>query len=464
MESSSNQLNPVIEIGRSQVAVARPDPGDSAKISLILAGIIVIALAGFLGGMQYLIVILALGLSILILQKPQEALPAGWLFMLAAMTLLPVTGRFHYIDAQTEGIDWQQYFWAAGSLIVVIAALYKVGVSRVLQAPAFCQAFLVVALISGIFGFSRGNNVSYVARQLYGSILFAVYFVIAWAIGDERLLFRRLRTYGVLIAFAFIVYYISVFAEWGFHKEDTSLPIQMGMVAALFFAKGWFDKKLGWLAPSAILLLASFLLFFRNILLTFCFAAALAMAMQSSSRIWRALCFGVATLILLPSVLPFGAQYALNIVEDKAPELYDMLPEGTHDTKTLTDRSIQLAASAALLLQSPVLGQGMGNEFRWTSDLGDRDQAFVDNGWAYLAVKMGFLGILAFGWLLVSTLRCMSKQSLPISITLLAILSIAMFSEPVCFQFTMSPIAGGLAGLLYAGKHPLLPTQLERAR
>lgn len=98
----------------------------------------------------------------------------------------------------------------------------------------------------------------------------------------------------------------------------------------------------------------------------------------------------------------------------------------------------------------------MGNEFSWTSDLGDRDQAFVDNGWAYLAVKMGFLGILAFGWLLASTLRCMSKESLPISITLLAILSIAMFSEPVCFQFTMSPIAGGLAGLLYAKKHPLL--------
>lgn len=435
-------------------AILQLDPAVSARVSLFLAGGIVVSLAGLFGGMQYVILCLALGLGASIIRRPAEAIPAGWLFMALTMTLLPATARFHYLDPATEGIDWQQYYWAAGSLVIVLAALYGVGFSRLMRAPAFCKAFALVSIVSAVFGLFRGNDTSYVIRQLYGSILFVLYFAIANSVGDEELLFRRLKTFGPLVAFTFFVYYASVFYEWGFHKEDTSLPIQLGMLAALLFVKTVAEKRLAWLTSSMALFAASFLLFFRNILLTFCFAAALAIALQTKRRILKIACFVAAALILVPSVLPFGAQYALNLVEEKAPGLYDILPEGTHDTKTLVDRSIQLAASVALLAQSPVLGAGMGNEFTWTSDLGDRDQAFVDNGWAYLMVKMGCAGILVFGWLLVATLRCMSRESLAISITLLAILLIAMFSEPVCFQFTMSPIAGGLAGLLYAGRHP----------
>jgi len=413
--------------------------------------------------MQYVIIALALGLTILVARKPEEAVPAGLLFMLAAMTLLPARARLHFLDSQTEGIDWQQYYWAAGSLIIVLAAFYRVGFASLLRAPAPLKAFLLVAIASAIFGFSRGNATSYVFRQLYGSILFVLYFVIARAAGDEELLFRRLKTFGVLVALAFFVYYASVFSEWGFHKEDTSLPIQMGMLATLLFVKGLVEKRLSWIAPSGVLFLASFLLFFRNILLTFCFAVALALAMGSASRIRRLVCFGVAGLILLPSIFPFGAQYVLEVVQKDLPMVYELLPEGTHDTRTLRDRTIELSTSVAVLLQYPVLGIGMGSDFGWYRDdvvnpspeYAFVEKAYVDNGWAYVMVKMGGAGILAFGWVLISMLRCMSKQSLAISISLLAILMIAMFSEPVCFQFTMSPIAGALAGILYARKHPL---------
>lgn len=440
-----------------QAAIQQLSVASLVRLSLVFLGAIVLSVAGLFGGMEYLIIALALGLAVVILREPQEAVAAGWLFMLAAMTLLPARSRFHFLDSQTIGIDWQQYYWAAGSLIVTLAALYSIGLSRLLRAPRSCKAFLLVAIASGIFGFVKGNDTSYVIRQLYGSILFVLYFAIAHAAGNEEVLFRRLRTFGVLIALAFIVYYISVFHDWGFHKEDTSLPIQMGMLATLLFVKGWLERRPAWLVSSGALFIASFLLFFRNILLTFCFAAALTLAIRSTSRIRKFICFGVAGLILLPSVLPFSAEYVLNVVEEKAPGLYELLPEGTQDTKTLMDRSIQLVTSTAVLAQSPVLGGGMGTEFTWSSDLGNRDQAFVDNGWAYLMVKMGCAGILAFGWLLITTLRCMSRESLAISISLLAILMITMFSEPVCFQFTMSPIAGALAGLLYAKKHSHIP-------
>ena len=431
------------------------NPAESARLSFLLAGAIVVSLAGLLGGMQYVIIALALGLAILVACKPEEAVPAGLLFMLAAMTLLPARARFHYIDGRTAGIDWQQYYWAIGSLVIVLAAFYRVGLSSLLRAPASLKAFLLVAIAAAIFGFYRGNQTSYVIRQLYGSILFVLYFAISRAVGNEELLFRRLKTFGVLVALVFIFYYASVFNEWGFHKEDTSLPVQMGIFSTLLFVKGLVEKRLSWIVSSGILFIASFLLFMRHVLLTFFFAAALALAMQSTSRIRRAFCFGVAALILLPSVFPLGAQFAADVLEEKAPGIYDLLPEGTHDAKTLMDRTIQMAASGALVLQSPVLGGGMGAELTWSSDLGDREEKFVDNGWAYLMVKMGGAGILTFGWLFVSILRCMSRQSLILSISLLAILMIVMFSEPVCFQFALSPIPAALAGIVYARKHPL---------
>jgi hypothetical protein len=286
------------------------------------------------------------------------------------------------------------------------------------------------------------------------------YFVVAWVVGHEELLFRRLKTFGVLVALAFFVYYASAFGEWGIHKEDTSLPVQFGMVATLLFVKAAVEKHPSWIAPSAVIFTASFLLFMRHILLTFFFASALALGILTVSRLRKVFFYGVAALILLPSVFPFGAQYVLDVLEKDFHTVYELMPEGTHDTRTLMDRNVELFTSGVLLLQHPAFGTGMGSDFGWTRpDVDDPEYAyvqkhFVDNGWAYIAVKMGGFGILAFGWVLIGILRCLSRESLTISISLLAILLITMWSEPVCFQFTMSPIAGALAGLLYAKKHP----------
>jgi len=441
-----------------QTTAPQPSPADLAKLSLLVAGAIVVALAGILGGMQYIIIALALGLAILVARKPKEAVPAGWLFMLAAMTLLPVTARLHYLDIQTEGIDWQQYIWAVGSLIVVSAALYRVGISSLIRAPAPLKAFLLVAIASSVFGFSRGNEVSYVIRQLYGSILFVFYFVIARAAGDEELLFRRLKTIVPLVVFALFVYYVSVFSRFGFHKEDTSLTSQLGLVATFLFVKGVIERRSSWLVPSVVILAASILFFFRHVFLGFLFAMALALGLQRTSRAGRLLCYGVAVLILLPSMFPSGAQYVVDTVEEKAPEIFGLLPEatGTKNAASMVVRYAQLGSAAAALIQSPVFGYGMGSNLSWFDpDEKYMEQPFVDNAWAYLIVKMGFAGILTFCWLLVTLLRCMSRRSLPISICLLTIFLIGMFSEPLCFQFTTSPIAGALGGMLYAKKYPL---------
>jgi hypothetical protein len=448
-----SQLRLSTSLASTEAAVLRIPPAHSARLALLLGAMIVVSLAGLLGGMQYVIIGLAVGLAILVAHRPEEAVPAGLLFMLVAMTLLPSEARLRFIDPRYDQ-SWQMYYWAAGSLVIVLAALCRVGFSSLWRAPALLKTFLVVAVASAVFGFWRGNDPGYVVRQLYGSILLVLYFVIACAVGDEELLFLRLRTFGVLVSFAFFVYYASVFSEWGFHKEDTSLPIQMGVFAALLFVRGVLEKRLFWIAPSGVLFIASFLLFFRNILLTFLFAAALAFAVGSASRIRKLFFLGVAALILLPSIFPLGAQYVLDMLEKNAPRMYEVLPEGTSSAATLMSRNLQLVLGAAAILKSPVFGEGMGAELAWEDPArGSVEQAYVDNGWAYVMIKMGIAGVIAFGWLLFTMLRCMSRQSSTISISLLAILLIAMFSEPFCFQFTTSPIAGALAGMLYARKH-----------
>jgi hypothetical protein len=143
----------------------------------------------------------------------------------------------------------------------------------------------------------------------------------------------------------------------------------------------------------------------------------------------------------------------MDTIEEKAPNVYDALPEGTTNATTLMSRTVELGLGAAAILKSPLLGEGMGSDLAWDDPArGSIDQAFVDNGWAYVMIKMGGLGVITFGWLVFMILRCMSRQSSAISISLFAILAITMFSEPVCFQYTMSPIVGALAGILYARK------------
>jgi hypothetical protein len=444
----------------ADTAVPQTLPSGLATLALLLAGIVVVSIAALMGGMQYIMIALALGLAALVAFRPEEAVPAGWMFMLAAMILLPSSARLVFIDSRYANVSWQMYYWAVGSLMIVLAALYRIGLSPLIRAPNSLKAFFLIVIASTVFGFFRGNEPSYVIRQAYGSILFVLYFVIAREVADEESVFRRLRSFGVLMALTFIVYYASVFSTYGFHKEDSSLATQMGMFATLLFVKGLIQKRLFWISPAVVLFAASFLLFMRHILLTFFFAAALALAVQSGSRIRRLFCFGVAAVILLPSIFPFGAQYVLDVLEKDLPGIYQLMPAGTHDTKTLMDRNIELATSAAVLVKSPIIGAGMGADFAWTRpgevlpEFAFIDKPFVDNGWAYVVVKMGCAGILAFGWVLITVLRCMSRQSLTLSVSLLSILMIAMFSEPVCFQFTMSPIAGALAGLLYAKKHP----------
>jgi hypothetical protein len=344
-------------------------------------------------------------------------------------------------------------YWAAGLLIITLAAIIRIGVRVLWRIPASVRAFLLVAFSATLVGFAHGYGRSYIVRQLYGSLLLVAYFAVAYHAGDEELFLRRLRTFGLLCAVGFFAYYAAEFSEYGFHKEITSLGTLEGAVAILCFAKGLTEKRRGWVMSALVLLAVPFLLFERRVLVTFAVAAALAFAIKASSRKARYFYLAVAALGALPGILVSSAGFVLEKVES-IPGIEEVLPAGGGDVYSLMARTSQLALGVEALQRSPAFGQGFGADvsFELPSTQELVQQIYVDNGWAYVAVKMGGVGILAFSSFLATTLRCVSPKSLGLSACLLSMLLVTMFSEPVFLNFNTSCLLGAMAGLLCARK------------
>jgi hypothetical protein len=138
-----------------------------------------------------------------------------------------------------------------------------------------------------------------------------------------------------------------------------------------------------------------------------------------------------------------------------------VLPDGARDASSIEDRGLQLVEAGIIVVRSPLLGNGMGSLLAWQSAVrGPMEQAYVDNGWAYIATKMGLCGLFAFIWFAAGLIRRMRLASMPLSVCLLSSLLIVMWAEPVFLQFTTSPFLGVIAGLLY--KRPGIVPGLRR--
>jgi hypothetical protein len=413
-----------------------------------------VPIAALVGGMAFLMMVLAGALAMRVWLRPEEATSAGVLFLFGCNVLLPSSTRYDW--------SWQDYkpsemyYWAAGLLVITLAATARIGIRVLSRVPAPVKAFVLVAIAATAVGFAKGNAPSYVVRQLYGSLLLVAYFAIAFHVGNEELFLRRMRTFGLLCAAGFFVYYAAEFGEYGFHKEMTSLGTLEGAAAILCFAKGLTEKRLGWIVATAILLAVPVLVFERRVFFTFAVAVALVFAIKTSSKRARFVYVAVAVLGILPGILPSGAAFVLERLKS-IPGVEEVLPSGGADVNSLMDRAVQLGLSLEILRRSPVLGDGFGAEITWDRPYSQDtvQQAYVDNGWAYLAVKMGGVGILVFGWFLVTALRCVSRESLGLSACLLALLLVTMFTEPVVFNFNTSALVGSLAGLLCANRRNL---------
>jgi len=430
----------------SAVSVLRsPSPAIFA-LALWVTISTLIAIAALFGGMAFVILVLAAGVGVYVSGRPEEAPAAGLLFLFAAQILLPSSARFNTPSADMS----QMYYWATGLLIISTAAAMRLGLRRVFAVPLSAKVFLGVALASAVHAEAQGASTSYVVRQFYGILLLIVYLGIASQVGDEQLLLRRARTFGVLCALCFVVYYVAVFWEYGFHRETGTDGAQASMLAILLVIAGLNARKLSWVLSALLILLVPALLFMRRDLIAFLVALPVALAVRSRTWKPRLAYFCVAAVIALPGVYPPVAQSVGEQLQ-AIPIIGKAMPSTTENATSLYERAVQAGVALNALRIHPWLGEGLGSTFQWASpSKGFLEGGYVDSGWAYLFQKMGLLGAVTFFWLLATMFSGFSRESAGLTACLLSAALVTMFSEPVFFHFTTAPYLGAFAGLLLA--------------
>jgi hypothetical protein len=415
------------------------------------------AAAAIFGGMALVILVLAVGLGVYVWKHPEEALGAGLLFLFAAQIVIPSPARFNYESSDMSPM----YYWATGLLIITTAAAMRLGLRRVFAVPLPAKVFLGVALASAVYAEAQGAATSYVVRQFYGILLLVVYLGIASRVGDEQLLLRRARTFGVLCTLCFLIYYCAIFGEYGFHRETGSHGAQATMFALLLMIAGLNARRPSWVLSALVIMLVPALLFMRRDLVAFLVALPIALAVRSRTWKLRLACCCLVALIALPGVYPPVAQ-SIGEGLQRTPVIGDAIPPTTESAASLYDRAVQADAALNTLRTHPWLGEGLGSTLQWESSYqGFVEEGYVDNGWAYLFQKMGILGAVAFLWLLATVFACFSRNSVSLTACVLSAALVTMFSEPVFFHFTTAPYLGAFAGLLLARKDR---TRVDAAR
>ncbi len=407
--------------------------------------------AELLGGMAVVMMALAVGLSVAVWVRPQEAPAAGVLYLFACSVIFPYGARLIF-DAPNSG---EMYYWAVGLFLITATAMARLGVWKTLASHWSLKALLAVAMIASFWGVRQGVAASYVLRQFYGVFLMIVYFGIALHTGSEDLLVRRIQTFGSLCAIMFFIYFAWVFAEYGFHREQTTTGTQAALLAAVLFVAGIERRKPSYFAGAILLLCVPLLLFQRGAVLLFLSVLPLAGAIYFRTIKARLLFGLIFIFIALPAYVP-GIAGMVGEYIGNSSKLAAVVPGDAIASDTLLDRALQLGAAMETVRAHPLLGMGMGSEIGWDSPtLGYREVPFIENGWAYLLQKMGILGAVAFGGFLFAILGGISRESLGLSACLLAAILLTMFNESVFFHFTTSPFVGTFAGLLLARKAQL---------
>lgn len=422
----------------------------SGMLTLAFWAVILTLLAAtvLFGGTPVLILALAVGLAVVAWVRPQEAPAAGMLYLFACNIVLPSSARFDGVPT-----TWELVYWASGLLIITSAACCRIGIRRVFDVPVSAKVFLLVAFVAGLYGRLHGATASYVARQFYGVLLLVIYMGISLQAGSLPLLVQRIRTFGVLCAALFYIYFLAEFSERGFHREQTTMGSQAAMMAILLIILGLEYRRMSWSIGAVAVILAPALIFQRRDILTFVLALPLALGVSVKSKVLSLACWAVVGFLVLPGLLPSVAQSFGGWLE-QTPYIGRILPEQAEDSDTLLERTLQLGAAVSTVQAHPWLGAGLGGDIEWVSpEEGLFQGAYVDNGWAYLLQKMGLVGAVAFVWFLVPVVRSFSRESLALSVCLASILLVTMFSEPVFFHFTTAPFVGTMIGLLLHKKY-----------
>ena len=309
-----------------QVFAQQLSPGDSLKIAAALLAVCTLPCISAMGGMGVVVVFLALWLSVHVYWAPETSIVVGPLFLFGVNVFYPSAARW---DATNTDPASEMRYWAAGLLVITLAALWKLRRSVMRYFPTSLRCFLLVAIAASVFGALTGNELSYVARQLFGSLLLGAYFAFGQQFGDEDRFLCKMRDYAVPCVVALVIYYAWIFPQEGIHKEITSLPTQSAVLAILFAAQeGW-----KWRSAAVLMMMPPLLLVERRAIVGFILAIVLLVALRATSKLKRISLELVAAGVILFSLVPTLGTMLVDMAMGTSVE--SILPAGARDASSL---------------------------------------------------------------------------------------------------------------------------------
>jgi O-antigen ligase len=382
-----------------------------------------------------------------------------------------------------EDLPEEFLYWGIG-LAVITAGLFAAAlfsstvdwrrVKERLSRPASLAmlATLLVILASSAYGLEQGNRPFAVLRQLFGCLLLPVFYFIAIALLRTKSDVERWLgaiSWAVALGSLWYVERLSLAsaARGTYYREQSPLVMYSGAVAVAALCEVVAGRKpLARLAAAvqcAVCLLAALLMGSRTALGSF-LAATAAILLVLVWRRWMLILALAACLIPLAAGLaPYLADHATG-GRGVAGQIADRFIFSLDEDSSYLGRVAQTSVVLTMVGRHPVLGAGMGSENTFLMPDGRRLKvASVDNGWGYLLLKMGFVGLAAFlaltGLLFRQGLAALgggvktAPHASPDAATL-ALLGIFFYalvsflSGPIFFHFSTAPFIAAVLGAL----------------
>lgn len=447
--------------------------------------VVLLSLAFLLGGVEVGTILLAVLIGARAISQPRSALWSSTAFLIFLFVF------FQKAPLVRPELPWEFYYWGAGLAIITLGlgvAWLRVhcrrsnSVRTKLQMRFGRAMFLIflVSLIASMYGAYIGNSLFAVARQLFGCLLLPVYYRLGRAFfrtADDVGHWLRCVTWAAVAGASWYVAKLGFITLTGdaYYREQSPMGFFAGVIGAVLFVEllqeQRFRNRIRYAAAFAVCVLAIVLMGAR-----FVAGSLAATAIVFAAMRWRKkrLAVLVPGLALLGVAIPFGVHAFERLIED--PEVigeiaFRFSPFQLDSDGSYIGRAAQWQAVVDITRQHPILGGGMGAEVSFVaSDLPkiSGGGVYIDNGWGFILLKMGFVGLSAFLFLIGSFLRFVMKKdsglvqasSQNVRGCLAAVLLFGLFSfigGPTFFHFTESGFLGtafgGLA-VLVTGTHP----------
>jgi hypothetical protein len=368
-----------------------------------------------------------------------------------------------------EGTPPEFFFWAIGLFLITAPAVTRILGPRKIRGsgsgwpnvPASLLGYFVICLAASFQGLRLGAEPGYVLRQLYGIVLFIVYFAVAViyvrSIDDIVILLRKMRVVAACVGVAtLILVSADRSGEVGIFKRNIS--VYMAALACYSFGELLHAKtnrgRLSWGLQVSVFILHPIIFLSRGAVGMFVICALLGVGLKVCVRRMK-LVMVLAALAILVAGVVFNLFAPVSRWLSKYEATERLVPEEVLQDPSAIGRINQVFAAVEAVGEHPLLGKGLGSRLTFVVPGLDSPQseALIDAGYAYLASKCGLLGVGTFVWLLASVAARSGwpgQDGLHLGLFLMFVFHIlCTLSAPIMFQFLFTPWTGVTCAFLY---------------